>query len=159
MVELRRVLAIVVVLALSGCRLPELITGPPGTFYDPPAVYGIWWGWTCECAGVRGDLGRIGWMWLEDEGAGGFRCGRLGIRGHGDGGQCYGAWSSPHKIVLARSVTENERAVRHEMLHDLLPDVEHTDRRFIECVGAGNYPGTVGNGVLMRGGSGGFQQF
>jgi hypothetical protein len=132
------------VLLLSGCLLPTLPTGPPQTFYAPPAVYNLWWQQTCECAGVYGNVNRISWTRMEDEQDGGFLCSRVTQYP----GYCYGVWIEPHTILLSRSQVENEVTVRHEMLHDLLPGVAHTDPRFYACLGLSANPPTVGAPTL-----------
>ena len=116
------------VLLLSGCLLP---TGLPeaATPFAPPAIYGAWWTATCDCAGVRAPINRIGWSVMPDDLDGTFLCSRARL----GSGYCYGAWIAPHLILLAPGQTTNEVTVRHEMLHDLLQVVPHTDPRFITC--------------------------
>jgi hypothetical protein len=133
------------VLLLSGCLLPTLLKEPPQTFYAPPAIYGQWWDATCTCAKATGNVNRIRWATLPDEQNGGFLCERAGAHYPG---YCYGVWVEPHTILLSQSQVENEYTVRHEMLHDLLPRLAHTDPRFYSCVGLSANPPTVGAPTL-----------
>jgi hypothetical protein len=135
---------VLLVLLLSGCLLPTLLKEPPQTFYAPLPQYQAWWDATTACAGVQGNMGRVQWGVMEDDLDGAFLCARMGPQVKKYDGYCYGAWIEPHLILLSRTHTTNEVTVRHEMLHDLLREVEHTDPRFFSCVGLSANPPTVG---------------
>ena len=72
---------------------------------------------------------------MPDDRAGAFLCSKMGPRIVKHPGYCYGAWVEPHLILLSETHVTNEVTVRHEMLHDLLRVIEHTDARFYTCVG------------------------
>ena len=74
--------------------------------FDPPATYQPWWSATETCSGRTGRFDRVTW-YLAD-----------GITG--DGKLAFARWSEPHEIVIVHGYEDDERIVRHEMLHDLL---------------------------------------
>jgi len=90
------------------------------TPFSPPIVYADWWSATETCSGETGRLDAITW-YLAD-----------GIVG--DGAVARGRWSEPHEIVIVRGYEDDEKTVRHEMLHDLLAgDPAHADDTWSAC--------------------------
>ena len=110
----------------AGC---ESATDPAEAFpgliteeFDPPPVYATWWAETKECSGRSRGFGRLRFFAVLaplDEGGANFP------RGVEDARSCSGFWQKPHDIVIAPAFFENERLLKHEMLHDLLGTVRH----------------------------------
>ena len=74
--------------------------------FSAPEVYRDWWRATETCSARRGNYDRI--VWYTASGiAGGTAVGRA-------------RWTSPHDIIIVRGYENDEKVVRHEMLHDLL---------------------------------------
>jgi len=88
--------------------------------FDPPQIYAAWWGATEACSERSGDLAEIEW----------FLATSIVV----DGGLARGAWVDSHRIIIVRGFEENERTVRHEMLHDLLRgDPGHESSEWSRC--------------------------
>ena len=102
-----------------GCFNP---TAPVGAErYDPPAVYHTWWLETAECAHRVPAIAYhdIRWYVVPSEEWQGFDC-VLGEDG------CAGlAHMHDHEIYVAAWFQMDERIVKHEMLHLLLPEPNH----------------------------------
>ena len=104
----------VLAIVLSGCGF-DVAGEQPMT---APAIYRDWWGRTEACSGLSGDFDRIEWQVVPGSS---FPCST---------GRCVGHWQSSHQIWIAGDYVENEMAVRHEMLHDLLGRSGHPDPPF-----------------------------
>ena len=90
------------------------------TPFDPPSHYASWYEATKVCSGRWGSFERVRW-WLAS-----------GITG--DGALALARWSEPHEIVIVRGHEEDEKVVRHEMLHDLLAgDRGHASAAWDAC--------------------------
>jgi hypothetical protein len=88
--------------------------------FSPPPVYATWWASTEACAGRTGRFELITWY--------------LASSITGDRAVARGRWSPPHEIVIVRGFEDDERTVRHEMLHDLLRgDAEHRSPEWSAC--------------------------
>ncbi len=96
-------------LSLVGC---QSFTAPPSDRLNPPVEYLAWWDATVACAGQSGDVGRITWFVTANRFA-------------SPDGTVAGWWEPSHTIYLAGLATNDEKTVRHEMLHDLLQTGEH----------------------------------
>ena len=87
---------------------------------EPLPVYAEWWAATVACSGRTGDMSRIVWFTAYT------------IRSGENLGR--GLWREPHEIVIVRHYVDDERTVRHEMLHDLLNgDPGHTGKAWATC--------------------------
>lgn len=106
----------VLVLGVVGCGGfdPDAATSD----FQPPAIYRQWWAATEDCAGLRGDLGRIRWTVVD---APSFAC---------PSGRCVGRWEPPDRIYVASDFVDHEMVVRHEMLHALIGEPGHPDPPF-----------------------------
>lgn len=83
--------------------------------YPKTAVYRAWWTQIERCSELTGDYDDLRFfVAVSPVTAGGrrFPC--------GGGALCNGVWEAPHDITLAPAYLEDERLVKHEMLHDLL---------------------------------------
>ncbi len=89
--------------------------------FQPPRVYLELWKEVEACSGMSGEFGLLEWFVVvgSDDA---FSCPE-------HAGHCDGWWEPPHDIYLAEAEVNNTathyRAVRHEMLHDLLRTGEH----------------------------------
>lgn len=88
--------------------------------FSPPESYVAWWEATEACSELAGDFEAIEWFlatWITSNGS-----------------IAYGAWRSPHRIVIVRGYQDDELTVRHEMLHDLLSgDPDHSSPQWTDC--------------------------
>lgn len=91
--------------------------------YDRPDIYKKWWKEISDCAGLRGNLKKIHWHWATwpadtSYGDGYFRCPNDSKRT----GWCDGWWSANkrHDIYIGKTHMDDQRVIKHEMLHDLL---------------------------------------
>lgn len=88
--------------------------------FDPPRIYAEWWSATEACSERSGDLSEIEW----------FLATSIVV----DGGLARGAWVDPHRITIVRGFEDDDRTVRHEMLHDLLRgDPAHESSEWSRC--------------------------
>jgi len=86
----------------------------------PPSEYAAWWRELEGCSGLNGDFWRLTFLQVVEpvliDGRE-FPC--------GDGYFCNGMWESPHDISIAPRYVNDERLVKHEMLHDLVRTPGH----------------------------------
>lgn len=88
--------------------------------FDPPPIYVDWWAATEACSGREGDFEAIDWF--------------LAIGIDADGVVARARWSPPHEIILVEGHEDDEKTVRHEMLHDLLSgDGNHESEAWVAC--------------------------
>jgi hypothetical protein len=102
-------------IALAWCSTCARITDPPlplgALALHPPPVYQRWWRDTEECSGTRGSLADVQWFFVP--GASKIVFNNEEVDGY---------WSfHSNQIVLAGEAVYDGQAVRHEMLHALLP--------------------------------------
>ena len=84
-----------------------------------------WWGEAEECAGVEGDIEHVTFLKVTAPLDGPqFPC--------FDGLSCNGAWIPPDSILISTLLVDNARTVKHEMLHQLLGRLQHTEE-FFRC--------------------------
>ena len=106
-------------LMFLGCFNP---TAPMGAVqYDPPAIYHVWWLEKAECVSQTPAVAyhKVRWYVVPSEAWQGFDC-VLGEDG------CAGlAHMHDREIYLAAWFQMDERIVKHEMLHLLLPEPDH----------------------------------
>ncbi len=74
--------------------------------FQPPPAYAEWWAATETCSVRQAPMQRVSWF-LAD-----------GLAG--DGVIARARWTAPHEIIIVKGYEDDERVVRHEMLHDLL---------------------------------------
>lgn len=84
---------------------------------DPLPVYPTWYAEVEACSEATGDYEVVEWyratsIRYEHEEAGTLPAG--------------GVWIAPHTIVMQEGAVDYERAVKHEMLHDILQDASHS---------------------------------
>ena len=101
--------------ALVTCGACSRITDPPlpsgALSLTPPAVYQRWWRDTEACSGTSGSLANVAWFFVPGASKLPFNQGEVD-----------GYWSlHGNQIVLAGDAVYDGQAVRHEMLHALLP--------------------------------------
>jgi hypothetical protein len=108
--------------AVAACNLgpdpnePYLVR----TVLHPPPEYRVWWRELEACSGVDGDFGRVTFLEVVRPllvNGSQFPC--------GGGAVCNGMWETPHDISIAPGYLNNERLVKHEMLHDLIRTPGH----------------------------------
>jgi hypothetical protein len=98
--------------------VPELPAGAEAL--TPLATYSDWWRSVEDCAGRRGDMGRVSWFVVPDRTAFSYRDARY--NGYW--------WDGVHWILLAGEQVSNGSIVRHEMLHELLGRGDHPPEYF-----------------------------
>jgi hypothetical protein len=87
---------------------------------EPLAIYAQWWVATEACSGRTGEFADITW----------FSAAAISS----NESFAVGLWRPPHEIVIVRGYEEDERTVRHEMLHDLIGgDPGHDDSAWLAC--------------------------
>jgi hypothetical protein len=74
--------------------------------FDPPPIYREWWAATESCSGRRAPFERVNWFLVTNMSL--------------DGRPGLGRWQSPHEIAITRGYENDQKLVRHEILHDLL---------------------------------------
>lgn len=105
---------------LTSCELPSALSKVGVEPYDALPEYEGFWATTEVCSERSGDLGLIRWFRATSISAG--------------LGRSQGLWEPPHDITVLRGLEEDERTVRHEMLHDLLRgDPDHVSSSWQVC--------------------------
>lgn len=92
--------------------------------------YILWWSELEECVGISGDFHQLRVVEVLaplTESKQQFPC-------FSDGRLCSGVWVPPKDIFLASGMINNERTVKHEMLHALLQSPQH-GTEFFACTG------------------------
>ncbi|MDX1394808.1 MAG: hypothetical protein R3195_10460 [Gemmatimonadota bacterium] len=85
----------------------------------------LWWEQVEECVGAEGDIASVRFFRVTAPLDGPqFPC--------FDGQRCNGVWLPPDSVLLSAALVENERTVKHEMLHALLRTPSHSDV-FFRC--------------------------
>ena len=99
---------------------------PEGTrSFSPPPVYQVWWHLVEACSGLTGNMSSIEWAVVPD----------VAEFDH-DGAPASGYWSGTHRrIVLAERASMDGGLVRHEMLHALRSELDHSREMFLERCG------------------------
>ena len=92
--------------ALPACDLPTSLTKVGVEPYAPLPEYVEFWSETESCSERSGELELIRWFTAVAISSG--------------PGITRGLWEPPHDITVLSGLEEDERTVRHEMLHDLL---------------------------------------
>lgn len=88
--------------------------------FDPPDHYDALWSEVQTCAGIPGDIARIQWFTARSINSNGFAV--------------LGQWMDPHDIMLREDSVNDNRVVKHEMLHDLLRgDPTHSQLPWQAC--------------------------
>lgn len=109
----------IVALIAAGCS-GDITTVTDKTPMEPLPVYAEWWSATETCSQRSADMSRISWFTASS------------IQSRESLG--WGLWREPHEIVILRGFEEDEKTVRHEMLHDLLNgDPAHEDDSWAAC--------------------------
>lgn len=97
--------------------------------YAPPDTFRHYWAEVEACSGLRGDFDRVRWHTVGDRHH--FRI---------DDVQYGGYWFPSHDILLAGRRVNDQRTIRHEMLHDLLGHSWHPPEFFVTRCGEVVHP-------------------
>jgi hypothetical protein len=117
----RRVLLLFAIVAITSCGDLGFVAGVTGRrSFNPPPIYREWWSATEACSGRQAPFERVVWYVANSL--------------SGDGLVARGRWSSPHEIIIVAGYENDQKTVRHEMLHDLLNgDRSHRGHEWDRC--------------------------
>lgn len=88
---------------------------------NPPDVYRVWWTEVESCTQMEGTFSRVDWYSVER------------IEDREAGVRRAGAWQPPHTIYLQHERANDQRVVKHEIVHDLLQRRDHDTPLFKDC--------------------------
>ena len=101
-----------IAILLIGCF--DAIQAPiTAEWFAPPKEYRLWFGETEQCSGLHRPPHYFDVLWFyKVPGPSNFVT--------SDGKNADGQWMAPHNIYIAEYVLNDERVVKHEILHDLI---------------------------------------
>lgn len=114
-------------LLVGACESPTAPDLPDGAQrFTPPPVYQFWWSMVESCSGRSGSLAGVRWYFVAGDQP-------IVVDGHRYDAFWY---ASSNQIVIAEDATLDGALVRHEMLHALLGDGDHSRESFLgRCAG------------------------